>query len=50
MDKIVTVSKKLQYHETTKAVYTDVSTYGWVHAVRELQQRDHGLTQNRIGV
>ena len=48
--KLHTVSKKLQYPNITKVIYTDASMHGWGHTVKECQQEDHGLIQKRIGI
>ena len=47
---LYTVSKKLQYPDITKVIYTDASMHGWGRTVKECQQDDHGLIQKRIGI
>ena len=47
---LYTVSKKLQYPDITKFIYTDASMHGWGRTVKECQQDDHGLIQKRIGI
>ena len=47
---LYTVSKKLQYPDITKVIYTDALMHGWGNTVKECQQEDQGLIQKRIGI
>ena len=47
---LYTVSKKLQYQDITKLIYTDASMHGWGYTVKECQHEDYGLIQKRTDI
>ena len=50
LKNLYVVSKKLQYPDITKVIYTDASIHGWGHILKEYQQEDNRLTHKRISI